>query len=1262
MKRFFTYDWQEDTTNDEYTLIRIYGINELNESVCVVIDNFTPYVYAELPTDACKWNSSLAQLLCNKIDEVCGKQKPIKKSLMFKKKLYYANINKKTTAYKKFPFLFLAFSSRSDINYFIYKSRYQFIVSGIGNIKIKIHEQDASTILQLTSLKDLPTSGWIGFKGKESFDENKETLCDHEYRVNWKNMQKLDNIDDVVEPLVMGFDIEVNSVNTKAMPKPANPGDKIFQISCVFQRGNNDENLEKYLLTLGEPNQKIIGNDVEIHIFDTEADLLLGYTSLIIERNPQVIIGYNILNFDIPYMIERAKLYYIIDSFNLQSFVIGKHAEEMTIKWSSAAYKNQEFTFLNSEGRLFIDLLPVVRRDYKFSKYNLKTVADFFLGETKDPLTPQGIFKCYRLGMNGGKKGSKALGIVGKYCIQDTVLCNKLFNTMNTWIGLCEMAKVCNVPIFKLYTAGQQIKVYSQVYKYCLFNDIIVQKNGYIAKDDECYTGATVFPPIPGAYDKVIPFDFSSLYPTTIIAYNIDYSTLVIDDTVPDHLCNVIEWEDHVGCEHDKEERKTKPKKIICAARKYRFLKTPKGVLPTLLENQLQSRSTVKKEMKKNKKIYEELKKCDNDWIDCYDKYKNLWKFGEIAEKDNLLFLIKTLIDVLDKRQLAIKVSANSMYGAMGVTRGYLPFLPGAMCTTAQGRKSLLKAAHTLQFDFHGKLVYGDSVVGDEPLLLLSPNNNIVIMTIEDLCNEWKPYENFKIFDNNRYDKQQSTTNYKVWANGKWNIIKKVIRHKTSKDIYRVNTTCGCVDVTEDHSLLNTDSVKIKPNNCKIGITTLLSSYPHFEQIESTHKEQCVSIDKNITNNILNETYEKRFNFFCKYRNTYSIENTDSFCFYDNNKINMSRLYYLAKSLGNNVTIDITLSGIYEITCSAYPIKTDKGLLKKMYKLHNTNNNEYVYDLETVDCKFNAGIGQIVVANTDSCYIHFPGINTAQECWDHSLEVEEKISKIFPPPMRLAFEEKIYERFFILTKKRYMALQCGRDGIIEKNIMKKGVLLARRDNSKFIRNLYEEIIMMIFNKADKDKVLYTICKRYNELCSNSYSYKDFIVTKSIGDICDYKVRPLPIDEKKRSKRLKDLKIPEELINIPSKTGSFKNHLDEVYALKCLPANIQLAEKMRRRGCVVDAGSRIEYLVTLNGGINAKQYEKIEDPIYQQRYSDIIKLDFLYYIKLAINPLDQALSVAYKTDKFADKQYKFRLKKYKLLEELKSIYTPILKLK
>ena len=346
---------------------------------------------------------------------------------------------------------------------------------------------------------------------------------------------------------------------------------------------------------------------------------------------------------------------------------------------------------------------------------------------------------------------------------------------------------------FYLYTQGQQIKVFAQVYKKCYNDNIVVENEGYDVKDDEHYTGAHVFDPIPGMYEKVVPFDFSSLYPTTIIAFNIDYSTLVDDESIPDNECHVIEWEDHIGCEHDTTIRATKPKYIMCTKRKYRFLKEPMGIIPTLLTNLLNARAKTKREIKdlKNKKSQNE-----------------------------------TLLTTLDKRQQAFKVSANSMYGAMGVRRGFLPFPPGAMCTTAMGRKSLEKAAKILQEKFKGKLVYGDSVTGDTPLLVKC-DDNIFIIYIEDLGDKWTEYPQFKLENN---AKQQTITNYQVWTSTGWSKIRRVIKHQTCKQIYRINTHCGCVDVTEDHSLLSETHNQIKPKNLELQVTKLLHNYPVFSE------------------------------------------------------------------------------------------------------------------------------------------------------------------------------------------------------------------------------------------------------------------------------------------------------------------------------------------------------------------------------------------------------------------------------------------------
>jgi len=992
-----------------------------------------------------------------------GSIKPLKKVLTYKKRLYGAHLNEKGET-KLFPYLMCSFSNPDEIKSLSYRLRKSVNITGYGYIVLKIHEIDANPILQMTCNRDIPTAGWIQFKGNLIDKDEQITLCHSEYKVKWKYLEKSDcNV--IPRPKIMGFDIEVNSHRPSMFPDAKEPEDKVFQISCVICREGDDPSVyEKYLLTLGNPDQNVTGNDINISTFKTEYNLLEGFSKFIREHSVNVIVGYNILGFDIPYLIDRSKHNFCINEFSLQGFHKFKYAKEKTIKWSSSAYKNQEFQYLDAEGRLYVDLLPLVKRDFKMNNYKLKTVSDYFLGETKDPLSPEGIFKCYKLGMEKDENdmytynAKKAMAICGKYCVQDSALVVKLMDKLKIWVGLTEMAKTCNVPIFSLYTQGQQIKVFSQVYKYCLDNHIVVEKDGYTVNENERYVGAHVFPPVPGKYHKVVPFDFASLYPTTIIAYNIDYNTFVTDPNIPDHKCHIMEWNDCIGCCHDPkvirkselsdyiesqqdkisklrqkrnstkvisektrlkiqiddllkqlkpytderaEINKTKPKFPMCAKRSYRFLKEPPGVLPTVIQNLLDARKHTRKvDMKQCKEMIKKLEESLND-LSKNDQ--------EISEINKQIREQKSLLDILDKRQLAYKVSCNSMYGAMGVKRGYLPFMPGAMCTTYMGRVNIEKVAKIIPEKYKGQLIYGD---------------------------------------------------------------------------------------------------------------------------------------------------------------------------------------------------------------------------------------------------------------TDSNYIHFPHLKTAQETWDYALYVADELTKIFPKPIKLEFEEEIYDFFFILTKKRYMYRKCLRDGKVDNKIGKKGVLLARRDNSKFVREIYENVISKIADNEDKENILYYIVDQLNNLCSSNRNINDFVVTKAVGDIGDFTPKKF-IDEKGVTKcKIGDYTVPmlpsRNNIEEYNKELKKKNaNTSKEFYMSCLPAQVQLAERMRTRGERVDKGSRLEYIVTDPDNHTAKQYEKVESADYVKKFPDIIKVDYLYYIKALSNPIDQVLSVAFNDiQNFVLNQYNFRYKlRYKMLCDIKNISKP-----
>ena len=1371
----FPYHWHH---LEEYgsTKIRIFGLSETNESIYIQIDDFLPYIYIELPQLV--WSSTAYHIVQTKLKEISN-QNIIKMEPQKKKKLYFA---KKTIEDGQFidqtySFIKCYFKTTTNIRNFVYKLKAPIFFSGIGKLQLKSHEMEANPILQFICMSSLKPASWFTFRGKQIDKEEQESLCDHEYHISFQHVSPLDNQGKVpARPLILSFDIEVNSNNPNVFPQASQPEDKVFQISCVFGRnGETEEKYDKYLLTLcknkkGEIvdlNMDKLGDGIEVLGYETESDLLEGFKDLIIEKNPQIICGYNIFSFDITYMYERSKICNIERQFTQLSCMRGISCKMKEIKWSSSAFKNQEFNYIDAHGRLWIDLLPIIQRDYKLENYKLKTVSDQFIASTKDPLTPKGIFKCYRMFT------PDSLAIVGKYCVQDSVLVLKLFEKLQIWIGLVEMSNTCNTPIFTLFTQGQQIKIFSQVYKKCMEDNFVIDKDSFITKETDRFTGAYVFPPVPGLYDMVVSFDFSSLYPSTMIAFNIDYSTLVLDEKIPDEKCHIVEWTEHQLCSHDQTIRKTKPKEIICEHHRYRFLKEPLGVIPTLLKNLLDARKKTNADMKNLIKEVDEMK--DKSTIEYEDK--------------------KRMITVYDKRQLSYKISCNSMYGGYGVKKGYLPFMTGAMCVTAKGRQSIEKASKFLVENYGAKLIYGDSVTGDTPILVRYEDESIDILRIDEIGEVWKPYDEFKKEDSNRVEKQQTLpfmsdgvrflNILEVWTGEKWSRVRRVIRHLTYKQMYRVITGTGCVDVTEDHSLLNKYKEKIKPTELEIG-TELYHSFPpsedfleieikdaliegkvtecqtckqyklYFEFEEKICKECCyeyyiseteyirnpakhlcnglayvwgIFFFKGICNKDKWELYEELpvlllckkileeceplFEWKIDGNKLIPVSNKSVFLinkwrrlFYDRDgykkvpyfilnandemkyeflngktffeiegKIGAQGFYTLLHSLGFEISIN-AYDDLYVLDLSEH--NSYSNCVHQIINLPDVDYNQYVYDIETESGRFLGGVGRIILKNTDSCYINFPEFKDKTNAKELDLfcrQVEEEVSSVFPKPMKFAYEEQIYWRYLILTKKRYMALKCDLDGNVDNKIAKRGVLLSRRDNSKFIRDVYSNLILKSFYKEDIDTVLYELYKDVKKICVHNVSVKDVVVTKSIGTLSDYKIRPLHIDDKKCKKRLEELQIYDchanldILRSIITAFGKKEDIEDEIqkhnleylifkeYVKISLPAQVQLAERMRQRGSHVSAGERLGFIITQSGD---KLSEKMEDVEYFKEHSETLRVDSLYYMKLMINPFDEVLMTVYKEKDIFKKFYKSREQFKKVMTQLENLSRPKLK--
>ena len=643
---FFPLSWHEQI-EDKQQIIQCFGWSEAGKYCCLTITGFTPYFYVKLRVP----DSDVKQIRR-------ALRNPYEKLKVVDARGLYSNAFKGMEKY-----CFISFKN----------SMFRAVAANALKSTYQICENKANSVLQMTCCRGVNISDW--FKIAVGAPEQvKRTYCDEEYTLHWKEIFPCDVKPAFIpSPVVMSYDIETFAHNVNIFPDPKHPEDVIFQISIIIKRG---EDRQQILLTLGTPNFDYLDESIEVYTFKSEAKLLLFYAELVRKYSPQILIGYNTFNFDNTYMIERAKFLMILDDFSKQGYTREK-SKVFTSGWSSSAYSNQKFCYLDLKGRIHVDMMVFIQREYKLDSYKLNAVASHFLGSKKDPLTYYHIRECYLKGMQNPEEESKAISYVGKYCVKDSALVLDLYEELKFWNATISMASVCHTSVVDLFAHGQTARIFCQVYKYCSDNNIIVENDIYKAQPDEFVEGAFVLPPKSGLYDNIVSFDFASLYPSIMIGHNIDFSTLVSEeDEVKDEDCNLIEWDEHYGCgcPEAKPIKKARDgrKFVICKHYKVKWLKEPKGVIPTIIENLLRARKEVRAKMEK----------CDPDSVE---------------------------YSLLNQLQLALKVSANSMYGGMSSRFGSLQFLIGGMCITAIGRRSIKRVSEIMENKYGAKVVYGDT-------------------------------------------------------------------------------------------------------------------------------------------------------------------------------------------------------------------------------------------------------------------------------------------------------------------------------------------------------------------------------------------------------------------------------------------------------------------------------------------------------------------------------------------------------------------------
>ena len=182
--------------------------------------------------------------------------------------------------------------------------------------------------------------------------------------------------------------------------------------------------------------------------------------------------------------------------------------------------------------------------------------------------------------------------------------------------------------------------------------------------------------------------------------------------------------------------------------------------------------------------------------------------------------------------------------------------------------------------------------------------------------------------------------------------------------------------------------------------------------------------------------------------------------------------------------------------------------IKQIFELNINNNYNTVYDLETENHHFAAGVGEIIVHNTDSVFFN-PKITdpkTGEVQKDKkSLEMSiqlgvwasETICKLLPDPQKQAYEKVLYP-FAILTKKRYVGnlYETDPNKFYQKSM---GIVLKRRDNAPIVKVVVGGIINEIMNKKSAKGAVEYAKKTLKQILTNKYPIDKFIITKTLRE-------------------------------------------------------------------------------------------------------------------------------------------------------------------
>ncbi|KAI9838201.1 MAG: DNA-directed DNA polymerase delta [Thelocarpon superellum] len=633
------------------TAIKLFGVTETGHSVLLHVTDFLHYLYVGAPTN---FTPGDCDGFRKYLETQLAQHQPVLNSvqMVMRENLFGFQGN------ERHPYLKLTVNDPKSIN----KLR-SLIENGGANWKGLWKGVDGG-LLTFDSLQyvlrfmvDTKIAGmsWVEVPaGKYQMLPSKErhSNCQIEASVHYRDLiaHPSDGEWAKMAPLrILSFDIEC--AGRKGI-FPEAQQDPVIQIANVVTRYGESKPFVRNVFCLDTCSLIV---NTQIFEFDAEEKMLMAWRDFLEEVDPDVIIGYNIANFDFPYLLDRAR-YLKCNRFPYWTRLKSVQSQAKETNFSSKQMGNRDTKATNTNGRLQLDLLQLVQRDHQLRSYTLNSVCAQFLGEQKEDVHHTMITELF----NGTPESRRRLAV---YCLKDAYLPQRLMDKLMCLVNYTEMARVTGVPFNYLLARGQQVKFISQLFRKAQEEHLVIP-NLRTDSSDEQYEGATVIEPTRGYYDvPIATLDFASLYPSIIQAHNLCYTTLLQDKRMVEKL----------QMQRDEDYIVTPNGDMFCTA------KIRKGLLSTILEELLTARKRAKKELATET-----------------DPFKKA---------------------VLNGRQLALKISANSVYGITGATVGKLPCLAIASSTTSYGRQMIEKTKEEVEkrytiangYSHDAQVIYGDT-------------------------------------------------------------------------------------------------------------------------------------------------------------------------------------------------------------------------------------------------------------------------------------------------------------------------------------------------------------------------------------------------------------------------------------------------------------------------------------------------------------------------------------------------------------------------